>query len=54
MYEVNPQYSWWGKKDIIPGGRIVKPEFEYSSGMNSEWLNVEELREKLKTDVVDH
>ncbi len=51
---VYPNYNWWGKKDIIPGGRLVKSEFEYSSGTNTEWLDVEQLREKLKTDVDKH
>lgn len=51
---VYPHYNWWGKKDIIPGGTLVKPEFEYSSGSNSEWLNVEQLKEKLKTDLDKH
>ncbi len=51
---VYPHYDWWGKNDIIPGGKLVEPEFEYNSGTNSEWLGVEELREKLKTDIVEH
>ncbi len=51
---VYPHYNWWGEKDIIPGGKLVEPEFEYSSGMNTEWLSVEELREKLKTDLDEH
>lgn len=48
---VYPNYNWWGKKDIIPGGKPVKPELEYSSETNAEWLSVEDLREKLKTDL---
>ena len=51
---VYPHYNWWGKKDIIPGGKLVAPEFEYSSGTNSEWLSVEDLREKLRTDLDEH
>lgn len=51
---VYPHYNWWGEKDIIPGGKIVDPEFEYSSGTNTEWLNVEQLKEKLKTDLDKH
>lgn len=53
-YVIYPHYNWWGKKDIIPGGKLVQPEFEYSSGNNTEWLSVEELREKIKTDVDRH
>lgn len=51
---VYPHYNWWGEKDIIPGGRLVEPDFEYSSGTNMEWLDVEELRERLKTDLDKH
>ena len=51
---IYPHYNWWGEKDIIPGGKVVEPEFEYSSGNNTEWLNVEELKKKLKTDLDEH
>lgn len=51
---VYPHYNWWGKEDIIPGGKLVKPEFEYSSGTNTEWLSVSDLRKKLKTDLDNH
>lgn len=51
---VYPHYNWWGKEDIIPGGKLVKPEFEYSSGTNNEWLSVSDLRKKLKTDLDNH
>lgn len=51
---VYPHYNWWGKKDIIPGGKLVAPEFEYSSGTNTEWLDVYDLREKLNTDLDRH
>lgn len=51
---IYPHYNWWRARDIIPGGRLVQPEFEYSSGTNTEWLSVEALREKLKTDLDTH
>lgn len=51
---IYPHYNWWHKGDVIPGGRLVQPEFEYSSGTNTEWLSVETLREKLKTDLDTH
>ncbi len=51
---VYPNYNWWGVKDIIPGGSLVAPEFEYSSGTNSEWLSVEDIRRLLKTDLDKH
>lgn len=48
---IYPHYNWWGEKDIIPGGKLVTSEFEYSSGTNTEWLTVEELKGKLVTDL---
>lgn len=51
---IYPHYDWWGEKDIIPGGKLVAPEYEYSSGTNTEWLGIEELKEKLKTDLDKH
>lgn len=44
---IYPHYDWWKDRDLIPGGKLVAPEFEYSSGKNSEWLSVEELRNRL-------
>lgn len=52
-YIVYPNYDWWDKSNVIPGGKLVEPEFEYSSGTNKEWMSVEDIREKLKTDL-DH
>lgn len=51
---VYPHYNWWGLKDVIPGGKLVEPEFEYSSGTNTEWLRVEDIRRLLKTDLDRH
>ncbi|MBP3266284.1 MAG: UDP-N-acetylglucosamine 4,6-dehydratase (inverting) [Clostridiales bacterium] len=53
-YIIYPHYNWWKDRDIIPGRKLVAPEFEYSSGTNTEWLSVEQLREKLLTDLDNH
>ncbi len=53
-YIIYPHYDWWRDRDLIPGGKLVNPEFEYSSGTNTEWLSVEQLREKLLTDLDEH
>jgi FlaA1/EpsC-like NDP-sugar epimerase len=53
-YIVYPNYNWWGEKDIIPGGKLVKPEFEYSSGTNTEWLTVADIQKLLRTDLDKH
>ena len=50
-YIVYPHYNWWGVKDVLPGGKIVNPEFEYSSGTNMVWLSVEDIQRLLKTDI---
>ena len=49
-----PHYDWWNKEKLIPGGKLVPAEYEYSSGNNTEWLGVEELKERLKTDLDIH
>lgn len=46
-YIIYPHYNWWSK-NVLPGGELVKKEFEYNSGNNTEWLSVEELQEKLR------
>lgn len=53
-YIIYPHYNWWNKSLVVPGGKKVQPEFEYSSGTNSEWLSVDKLKEKLVTDISKH
>lgn len=53
-YIVYPNYNWWGNKDLIPGGKPVAAEFEYSSGTNTQWLSVEDIKKLLKTDIEYH
>lgn len=51
---VYPHYDWWGKTNVIPGGKLVEQGFEYSSGTNTEWLTIEDLRNRLKIDLDKH
>lgn len=51
---VYPNYNWWSDSKVIPGGKLVEPEFEYSSGTNTEWLSVEDIQRLLKTDIDKH
>lgn len=51
---IYPHYEWWNKSKVIPGGKLVAPEFEYSSGTNTQWLSVEDLQSVLKTDISKH
>lgn len=47
-YIVYPEYTWHDAGDIIPGGKKVEDGFEYNSGTNTEWLDVEALKESLQ------
>lgn len=48
-YIIYPNFEWMNlKKNLSPGGKLVKEGFEYSSGSNKEWLSVEQLRDALK------
>ena len=51
---IYPNYNWWNREKIIPGGKKVKPGFVYSSETNEEWMSVEDIREKLLTDLDHH
>lgn len=53
-YIIYPNYNWWGEEKIIPGGKKVEKGFEYSSGINKEWLSVDDLKELLKTMDFSH
>lgn len=46
---VYPHFDWWKKDQIQLGGRKVEQGFEYSSGTNTQWLSVDEIKELLKT-----
>ena len=50
---VYPHFDWWDNSRIQPGGKKVAPEFEYSSGNNTEWLSVDDIARLLK-DVKEH
>ncbi len=53
-YIIYPHYNWWGESALIPGGKLVEPEFEYSSGTNKEWLSIEDIQRLLQTDIKKH
>ena len=46
---VYPQVRWNSKQKINESGKKVPEGFSYSSGNNTEWLDVEKIRELLKT-----
>ena len=46
---VYPQMVWSEAKKPNPTGKKVTEGFSYSSGNNTEWMSVEDIKEKLKT-----
>jgi UDP-N-acetylglucosamine 4,6-dehydratase/5-epimerase len=54
-YVIYPYYSWWNKADrIIPGGKLVEPDWEYNSGTNTVWLDAAELRRRIDILDIEH
>ena len=51
-YIVYPQITFNERQVPDLSGRKVEDGFAYSSGTNSEWMSVEEIRERLKTVVI--
>ncbi|ABW20046.1 UDP-N-acetylglucosamine 4,6-dehydratase (inverting) [Alkaliphilus oremlandii] len=50
-YIVYPHFDWWNVKNYFTeGGKLIEEGFEYDSGVNTEWLDVEDLR-KLLTEL---
>lgn len=48
-YIVYPHFDWLDlDKVLLPGGTLVEEGFEYNSGNNKEWLDVEGLKQALK------
>ena len=50
-YIIYPQMFWQDSKRPEPTGKPVEEGFYYSSGNNTEWLSVEQIRELLNTDL---
>ena len=48
-YTRRPQMVFQERATVLPGGKKVPEGFSYSSGNNTEWLTVEQIRELLKT-----
>ena len=47
-----PQITFNERQVPDLSGRKVEDGFAYSSGTNSEWMSVEEIRDRLKTVVI--
>lgn len=44
---IYPHMEWWNQDRIQPGGRKIEQGFEYSSGTNTEWLSIDDIKELL-------
>ncbi len=49
---VYPQMVFNDRMRVKPIGKKVKEGFSYSSGTNTQWLTVEQIRERLQKDVI--
>jgi UDP-N-acetylglucosamine 4,6-dehydratase (inverting) len=48
-YIIYPHFNWWNsEKFFTNGGRVIEEGYEYNSGTNSEWLGVNELKQKVQ------
>lgn len=48
-FVIMPHFDWWNSlKNNLNGGKPVLDGFEYTSGGNTEWLDVDALKEELK------
>ncbi|QWB99435.1 UDP-N-acetylglucosamine 4,6-dehydratase (inverting) [Mycoplasmatota bacterium] len=48
-YIIYPNYIWWSKDHYFKeGGTLIKEGWEYNSGTNPDWLDVETLKQKIK------
>ncbi len=47
-YIIYPHFEWWDKSKFKGGGKLIKENWEYSSGENEIWLDAEELRNRIE------
>lgn len=48
-YIIYPNYIWWSREHYFKeGGTLIKEGWEYNSGTNTDWLDVNVLRKKIK------
>lgn len=47
-YIIYPHFDWWNfEKFFTPGGKLIMEGFEYNSGTNTEWLDIEQLKKRI-------
>lgn len=48
-YIIYPHFDWWSqKKHFTDGGKLIEDGFEYNSGTNEDWLDTQQLRERIE------
>jgi UDP-N-acetylglucosamine 4,6-dehydratase len=47
-YIIQPDFFFWKRRSRLKQAEPVPPEFEYSSGTNTKWLSMDELKEMIK------
>ena len=53
-YIVYPQMVWTDMQGPDGSGKLVEPGFSYSSGNNTEWMSVEDIRKRLDEANIGH
>ncbi len=48
---IYPQMVWANRKAPNPTGKKVEDGFSYSSGNNTQWLTVDEIKERLLKEI---
>lgn len=47
-YIIYPHFDWWSSERFFTeGGKPIKNGFEYNSETNTEWMDIEELRQRI-------
>lgn len=48
-YIIYPNYIWWSKENYFKeGGHLINEGWEYNSGNNTDWLDVQTLKDKIE------
>lgn len=47
-FVIMPHFDWWRESELLKTGSKLPNGFEYTSGDNKDWLDVEQLRAELK------
>jgi UDP-N-acetylglucosamine 4,6-dehydratase len=55
-FVIQPTHTWWDRQEdlVARGGRLCAPGFAYTSGSNTRWLAVEEIRELVSQFCDEH